>query len=309
MSVQRHQLVHHGTTITTIAMNTLLPSSRVLTLPLRPSQSPLTLAIRQFTTTPQTAASKAISARSKVKAAKLKQKRKRRKHTHYKVPILADLKQYALIDAIQHIRAFETGHTMSIPKLDLAVRLRTKKDGPVLRNTIKLPYAVKTDIRVCVICDPTSKQAKQAKEAGAVLVGEEEVFEAIKEGKIDFDRCIATPASLPKIQKAGLPRILGPRGMMPSVKLGTVTDNVAQQVQSMLGGSTYRERQGVIRMAVGQLGFTAEQVRENVRAFLTQVKKEASALTESQGFAKSVYEVVSSIPFVYDMANKIAGSQ
>lgn len=274
-------------------MNPLQQSCRVLARPISAPCTPLTLAIRTFSSSPYNAASKPINAKAKEKAAKAKLKRKKRKHTHYKMPVLSELKQYPLVDAIQHIRAFEVGKTMSIPKLDLAVRLRTKKDGPVLRNTIRLPHAVKTDIRVCVICEPGTKQAKQAKEAGAYLVGEDEVFERIKEGKIDFDRCIATPTSLVKIQKAGLPRVLGPRGLMPSVKLGTVTENVAQQVQVMLGGSTYRERQGVIRMAVGQLGFTPEQVRDNVKVFLAHLKKEAGVLMENQGFAKTVYEVVS----------------
>lgn len=209
------------------------------------------------------------------------------------MPNMNDLTQYTLCDAIQYIKAFEVGHSPSIPKYDLAIRLKTKKDGPVLRNQIKLPYSVKTDIRVCVLADPNSKAGKQAKEAGAALVGLEDVFEQVKNGKIDFDRCITTPENLPQIGKAGLPRILGPRGLMPSVKLGTVTDNVSTSVKNLLGGSTYRERQGVIRMAVGQLGFTAEQVRDNVKAFITQVKKEGNAMAEAQNFYKEVYEVVS----------------
>lgn len=274
-------------------MNSLNQSCRALARPISAACTPISLAIRTFGSSTTLAASKPINAKAKEKAAKAKLKRKKRKHTHYKMPVISELKQYPLVDAMQHIRAFEVGRTTSVPKLDLAVRLKTKKDGPVLRNTIRLPFAVKTDIRVCVICEPGSKQAKQAKEAGAVLVGEDEVFERVKEGKIDFDRCIATPASLPKIQKAGLPRILGPRGMMPSVKLGTVTENVAQQVQVMLGGSTYRERQGVVRMSVGQLGFTPEQVRDNIKIFLAHLKGEAGTLAENQGFAKSIYEVVS----------------
>lgn len=208
------------------------------------------------------------------------------------MPNLGDLQQYTLCDAIQYIKAFEVGHDLSIPKYDLAIRLKTKKDGPVLRNQIKLPYSVKTEIRVCVLVDPNSKAGKQAKEAGAALVGLEDVFEKVKNGKIDFDRCITTPEILPQLNKAGLPRILGPRGLMPSVKLGTVTDNVSASVKNMLGASTYRERQGVIRMAVGRLGFTPEQLRDNVKAFITQVKREGNLMSEAQNFSKEVYEVV-----------------
>lgn len=160
-----------------------------------------------------------------------------------------------------------------------------------MRNQIRLPHAVKTDIRIVVICPPDSAAAREAKEAGAVMVGEEEVFKHIKAGKIDFDRCIAVPDSLPKINKEGLPRVLGPRGLMPSVKLGTVVEKPGLAVKNMLGGSMYRERQGVVRMAVGRLSFTPEQLRDNVRAFVGAVKKDASVVSEQ--VLKEVTEVVS----------------
>ena len=155
---------------------------------------------------------------------------------------------------------------------------------------MRLPHSVKTDIKICVICPPDSPAAKQAREAGAVLVGEEEVFEIIKSGKIEFDRCIALPTSLPKMNQAGIPRILGPRGLMPSMKLGTVVENVGSAMGNMLGGSLYRERLGVVRMAVGQLGFTPEQLRENVKAFVSQIRQDALGLQDQ--VMKEVYEVV-----------------
>lgn len=169
--------------------------------------------------------------------------------------------------------------------------MRTKKDGPIIRNQIRLPFAVKTDIRVAVICPPDSAAAQEAREAGAVVVGEEEIFKRVKDGKIDFDRCIAVPDSLPKINKEGLPRILGPRGLMPSLKLGTVVDKPGPAVRNLLGGSLYRERQGVVRMAIGRLSFTPEQLRDNVRAFVSAVKKDASVISET--VLKEVNEVVS----------------
>lgn len=208
------------------------------------------------------------------------------------MPELKDLKQYSLIDAMQYIRAFEVGQNPAIPKYDLAVRLRTKKDGPVLRNQIKLPWTVKSDIKVCVLVDPESKAGKQAKAAGASIIGLDDVFEQIKEGKIDFDRCLTTPEYLPAIGKAGLPRVLGPRGLMPNVKLGTVTENIGAGVSQLLGGSTYRERQGVVRMAVGQIGFTPQQLSDNIKVFLAKLKQEASSMTELQNVYKEIYEVV-----------------
>ena len=189
-----------------------------------------------------------------------------------------------------YIRAFEVGRTPSIPKYECHVRLKTLRDGPVIRNQLRLPHTVKTDLKVCVICPPNSSAAKQARQAGAVLVGEEGVFEQITGGKIDFDRCIAHPTSIAKMGKAGMGKILGPRGLMPSVKLGTVVENPATAVRSMLGGSLYRERLGVIRMAVGQLGFTPEQLRDNVRAFLDKLKLDANNLSDSA--SKTIMEVV-----------------
>lgn len=181
-----------------------------------------------------------------------------------------------------------------MPKYECAVKLKTKRDGPILRNQIRLPHAVKTDIKVAVICPPESSAARQAREAGAALVGEEEVFEVVKSGKIDFDRCIAQPASLAKINKEGLGRLLGPRGLMPSVKLGTVVENVGNAVRTLLGGSMYRERQGVVRMAIGQLGFTPEQLRDNLRALIAALRKDASNLNEQgQAITKEISEVVS----------------
>ncbi|KAK5088207.1 hypothetical protein LTS08_004734 [Lithohypha guttulata] len=250
-------------------------------------------AIRAFSTTGSYRAvdnkKKAADAKRKLKQ---KETRKKKKFATYKLPDLKDINKYSLVDAMQYIKAFEVGRNPSQVKFDVAIRLRTKKDGPVLRNQIKLPYAVKTDIKVCVLVPAESKQGKAAKAAGASLVGEEEVFDIIKDGKIDFDRCITTPEMLPKIQKAGLPRVLGPRGLMPSVKLGTVTDNIAASVKAMMGGSTYRERRGVVRMAVGQLGFTPEQLRDNVQALIAQLRKESNALLESSGFNKEIFDVV-----------------
>lgn len=161
----------------------------------------------------------------------------------------------------------------------------------MVRSQLRLPHSVKTDIKICVICPLDSPAAQQAQAAGAFLVGEENVFEIIKSGKIEFDRCIALPTSLPKLNQAGMGRILGPRGMMPSTKLGTVVENVGTAMRNMLGGSMYRERQGVVRMAIGQLGFTPEQLRDNLKSFVEQINKDAGNLSDIA--RKDIHEVVS----------------
>lgn len=141
-----------------------------------------------------------------------------------------------------------------------------------------------------MICPPDSAVAKAALAAGAVLAGEEQIFALVKEGKIDFDRCICHVDSLPTLSKAGIARVLGPRGLMPSVKTGTVVKDVASTVKDMVGGSEYRERQGVVRMAIGQLAFTPEAVQANIRAFMEGVRKDISGLSDR--IVKDVHEVV-----------------
>lgn len=190
----------------------------------------------------------------------------------------------------RYIRAFEVGRPPQSPKYELHVRLKTLKNGPVVRNRMRLPHPVKTDLRIAVICPPDSKTAEAAINEGASVVGEEKIFDAVKEGKVEFDRCICHIDSLQKLQKAGIARVLGPRGLMPSPKLGTVTKDVATAVRNMVGGSEYRERMGVVRLAIGQLGFTPEMVRNNIRAFMEQVKKDCAGLSDK--INKDVHEVV-----------------
>jgi hypothetical protein len=156
---------------------------------------------------------------------------------------------------------------------------------------IRFPHAVQTESRICVICPPGSKHAKDAIAAGAILVGEDEVFEAVKAGKIEFDRCLAHPDSLPALNKAALGRILGPRGLMPSVKTGTVVEDVASRVEDLRGGTVYRERDAVIRLPIGQMGFSPEQLRDNLRTTIESIKKDAAGLNDR--INKEIYEVVS----------------
>lgn len=255
---------------------------------MNPTTIPFRIPSRQFSAVPRLQAMNSAVNREKLQKERLKKRAKKR--TTFRQYDLKEAQQFALCDAMRYIRAFEVGRPPTSAKYDLAVKLRTKKDGPVLRNQIRLPYTVKTDIKIAVICPPNSSAAKKARDAGAAYVGEEEVFELIKSGKFDFDRCIAQPGMLPAIGKAGIARILGPRGLMPSTKLGTLVEDVATSVKTMLGGSMYRERMGVIRIAVGQLGFTPHQLRDNVKTTIAAIKKDATNVQEP--FTKEIHEVV-----------------
>lgn len=161
----------------------------------------------------------------------------------------------------------------------------------MVRNRLRLPHPVKTDIRICVIAEPGSKAAADAKAAGATLIGEDEIFNAVKEGIVEFDRCICHIDSMQKMNKAGLGRILGPKGLMPSAKTGTVVNQVGSTVRNMVGGSEYREKIGVVRMAIGQLGFTPEEMQNNIKAFMDAVKKDMGQMSDR--INKEIHEVVS----------------
>ncbi|SZF06427.1 unnamed protein product [Blumeria hordei] len=217
-------------------------------------------------------------------------KKKKKSRTSFKEENIEQLPKFSLVDAMRYIRAAEAGQNPAIVKYDLAVKLTSPKNGPVIRNRLRLPHPVKTDIRICVICPPDSKYAIEAKEAGAVLVGEESIFEAIKDGKIEFDRCICQLDSLEKLNKAQLGRVLGPKGLMPSTKMGTVVKNPADLIKDMVGGAEYREKLGVLRIAVGQLGHSPLQLQKNLTAFMAAIKTDMAQIAEK--VTKTIAEVV-----------------
>lgn len=155
---------------------------------------------------------------------------------------------------------------------------------------MQLPYPVKSDVSYAVICPEDSKAAEGAREAGATLVGEDDLIESIKSGKFKCDRLIAHPKSMEKINRAGLPRILGPRGLMPNPKNGTISDNPKELLKKLMGGALYREKMGVVRMAIGQLGYTPEMLRDNLRTFMNRLKDDIAKLPEDT--VKDINEVV-----------------
>lgn len=121
-------------------------------------------------------------------------------------------------------------------------------------------------------------------------MGEEHVFDMVKDGRIEFERCICHSDSLQKLSKSGIARILGPRGLMPSAKTNTVVKDVSSTVKDLVGASEYRERLGVVRMAVGQLGFTPEEMQRNIRAFIEALKRDIAGLSDR--ISKDIHEVV-----------------
>ncbi|PWW78361.1 ribosomal protein L1 [Tuber magnatum] len=200
---------------------------------------------------------------------------------------LTDALQFSLTEAMRYIRAMEVGRNPLSVKYDLAVRLRTPKTSAIIRNRIRLPTPVKTEKRVCVIAE--GEHAEAARQAGAAIVGTEEVFEQIRNRNLDFELCIAHEDSFKALVATKLAKVLGPRGLMPSPKFGTVVKNTGAAIRDLVGRSDYKERMGVVRLAIGQLRFTEAQLAENIKTFMSHLRKDIAAL---DNVTKSIHEVV-----------------
>jgi large subunit ribosomal protein L1 len=134
-----------------------------------------------------------------------------------------------------------------------------------------LPNGTGKTVRVAVFA--RGDKAEEAKAAGADIVGAEELVQEVQGGKIDFDRCIATPDMMPLVGRLG--KVLGPRGLMPNPKVGTVTPDVKSAVNDAKGGAVqFRvEKAGIVHAGVGKVSFSEEAITENVRALLDAVQK------------------------------------
>jgi large subunit ribosomal protein L1 len=141
----------------------------------------------------------------------------------------------------------------------------------MVRGTVNLPNGTGKTVRVAVFA--RGAKADEAKEAGADIVGAEDLMESIQGGTIDFDRCIATPDMMPLVGRLG--KILGPRNLMPNPKVGTVTMDVKGAIEAAKGGQVQFkvEKAGVIHAGVGKASFDAEKLAENVRAFVEAVSR------------------------------------
>jgi large subunit ribosomal protein L1 len=141
----------------------------------------------------------------------------------------------------------------------------------MVRGTVNLPNGTGKTVRVAVFA--RGEKADQARAAGADIVGAEDLMQEIQGGKIDFDRCIATPDMMPIVGRLG--KILGPRNLMPNPKIGTVTPEVAEAVRAAKGGQVQFkvEKAGIVHAGVGKTSFEADKLAENIRAFVEAVQR------------------------------------
>ncbi|MBD5400246.1 50S ribosomal protein L1 [bacterium] len=188
-------------------------------------------------------------------------------------------KVYSLAEAIEALRPYASKKFDE--SLEIAIRLGidvTKADQNI-RGMLSLPNGTGKSVRVAVF---TINSQDEAKKAGADVVGGEELIEKVAGGEINFDRVIATPDMMPKMSK--IARVLGPKGLMPNPKLGTVTNNVAEAVKVAKAGQIeYRaEKKGIIHAGIGKMSFKTDALVENAMALIDQLKKVKPASSKGQ---------------------------
>ncbi|PSJ51403.1 50S ribosomal protein L1 [Kumtagia ephedrae] len=180
-------------------------------------------------------------------------------------------KAYALDEAIKLLKERSAVKFDETVEVSLNLGVDPRHADQMVRGVVNLPNGTGRTVRVAVFAK--GAKADEAKAAGADIVGAEDLVEIVQKGTIDFDRCIATPDMMPLVGRLG--KVLGPRGMMPNPKVGTVTVDVAAAVKASKGGAVeFRvEKAGIVHAGVGKVSFDVAALEENVRALADAVNK------------------------------------
>jgi len=190
-------------------------------------------------------------------------------------------RNYALDDALKLVK--ETASAKFDESVDVSVNLGVdaKKSDQNVRGTAVMPRGTGKTVRVAVFAEGAAAEA--AKKAGADIVGFQDLADQIKAGQINFDLCVATPEAMKIVGQLG--QILGPRGLMPNPKVGTVTPNVAKAVESAKAGQVQfrTDKAGIVHCAIGKASFDAEALKENFMSLMAALNKAKPAT------AKGVY--------------------
>jgi large subunit ribosomal protein L1 len=180
-------------------------------------------------------------------------------------------KLYGLSEAVGLVRERANAKFDETVEVAMNLGVDPRHADQMVRGVVNLPNGTGRDVRVAVFA--RGDKADEAKAAGADIVGAEDLVEAVQGGQIDFDRCIATPDMMGLVGRLG--KVLGPRGLMPNPRVGTVTADVTAAVKASKGGAVeFRvEKAGIVHAGVGKVSFDAKAIEENIRAFADAVIK------------------------------------
>lgn len=178
---------------------------------------------------------------------------------------------HSVEDAVKALKANASAKFDETIEVSMNLGVDPRHADQMVRGVVALPNGTGRSVRVAVFAKDA--KAEEAKEAGADIVGAEDLMEKIQGGFMDFDRVIATPDMMAVVGRLG--KVLGPRGLMPNPKVGTVTPNVAQAVKDSKGGAVeFRvEKAGVVHAGIGKASFAEDAIAENIRAFVGAVAK------------------------------------
>lgn len=178
---------------------------------------------------------------------------------------------YTLDEAVKMVKARVSAKFDETIEIAMNLGVDPRHADQMVRGVVTLPNGTGRTLRVGVFA--RGAKAEEAKAAGADVVGAEELVEKVQGGAIDFDRCIATPDMMPLVGRLG--KVLGPRGMMPNPKIGTVTMDIANAVKGAKGGSVeFRvEKAGIIQAGIGKASFSEQKLVENIKALADAVVK------------------------------------
>ncbi|WEK05826.1 MAG: 50S ribosomal protein L1 [Candidatus Devosia phytovorans] len=184
-------------------------------------------------------------------------------------------KLYKLDEAVKMVKSRASAKFDETIEIAINLGVDPRHADQMVRGVVNLPNGTGKTVRVAVFAKDA--KADEARKAGADIVGAEDLMEQIQSGKIDFDRCIATPDMMPLVGRLG--KILGPRNLMPNPKVGTVTPDVAGAVKAAKGGAVeYRvEKAGILHAGVGKVSFSEEALLQNIKAFTDAVVKSKPA--------------------------------
>ncbi|KAI8081989.1 ribosomal protein L1-like protein [Gilbertella persicaria] len=172
-----------------------------------------------------------------------------------------------LEQAVSILKAFEVGNPNH--QIEAHVQCKIEKSTPLIRGSLVLPKSIKQEATILVFA--TGKKAEEAKAAGAHFVGGEELIEKVQAGELKFDKCIATPQMFPSVTK--IARILGPKGLMPTVKKGTVTDDISNTVRTSKSSFDFKaDKHGVLHTGIGKVKFESNDIEANLKAILEELR-------------------------------------
>lgn len=193
---------------------------------------------------------------------------------------------YPLPEAVKVVKNISTTKFDASVDMDVRLGVDPRKANQMVRGTVTLPHGTGKTIRVLVLCTPDKED--EAKAAGADFVGLDEYVEKIKKGWVDFDVVITMPPIMPKVGPLG--RILGPRGLMPNPKTGTVTMEVGKAVEDVKAGKIdfKVDKYGIIHASVGKVSFDETKLVENARELLSTINKLKPAAAKGT-YVKSIY--------------------